>query len=38
MPERTFENSVDSPIASSLDCIRITPSDTLNLPQITKVI
>jgi len=38
MPERTFENYVDSPTAPSLDCIPITPSDTLDLPQVTKAL
>jgi hypothetical protein len=38
MASQSFDNFADSPTAPALDCFAITPSDSLELPRVTKAI
>lgn len=38
MPVDSFASFVDSPMAPAAACFAVAPSDTLDLPQVTKAI
>ncbi|HMP57159.1 MAG TPA: hypothetical protein PKD92_11375, partial [Novosphingobium sp.] len=38
MPVDSFASFVDSPMAPAASCFAVTPSDTQDLPQVTKAI
>lgn len=38
MPVDSFASFADSPMAPAATCFAVTPSDTLDLPQVTKAL